>query len=121
MSRCQTIRIVWQRMQKPLVLAGDMGPDGRGRGRSAGQVVSVPGENKRQLLQAFLDEGPAAGKLAFKPVDGKANTFHATTATKDDITFAPFYEMSEHRYGIYWDLYTPEEWAKFSPATQPGN
>ncbi len=106
-------------MWGPLVLAGDMGPDGRGRGRSAGQVVRVSGENT-PLLQAFLDEGlPLENWL--KPVEGKPNTFHATTATKDDITFAPFYEMSERRYGIYWDLYTPEEWAKFSPATQPGN
>ena len=29
---------------------------------------------------------------------------------ENTLTFRPFYKLSDRRYGIYWDVYTPEEW-----------
>lgn len=27
----------------------------------------------------------------------------------------PFYQLAQRRYGIYWDIYTPSEWARVEP------
>jgi len=52
-----------------------------------------------------------------KPVPGKAGTFRTVNAgLKQDIEFAPFYEMPRRRYAIYWDVFTPADWAKKSAA-----
>jgi hypothetical protein len=37
---------------------------------------------------------------------------------KEDIQFAPFYEMPRRRYAIYWDVFTPTDWASKSAAYQ---
>jgi hypothetical protein len=89
-------------MWGPLVLAGDLGPElGRGQGRAEAPEVPV----------FVAAEEPVANWL--KPVAGKTGTFRTTgVGLKQEIDFAPFYEMPRRRYAVYWDMYSPDEWAK---------
>ncbi|HZT23225.1 MAG TPA: beta-L-arabinofuranosidase domain-containing protein [Verrucomicrobiae bacterium] len=89
----------------PLVLAGDLGPANRrgGYGRRAAQAESVP---------VFVAaERPVRDWL--KPVSDQPGVFRADGVGRpEDVTFKPFYQLPERTYGIYWDLYTPDEWEK---------
>lgn len=94
-------------MWGPLVLAGDLGPENRrgGYGRRGEQPKDVP---------VFVAaEEPVADWL--KPVSGQPGVFRtAGVGRPEDATFKPFYQLPERTYGIYWDLFTPAEWAKKS-------
>jgi DUF1680 family protein len=89
-------------MWGPLVLAGDLGPEIRGR-QAAAAAPDVP---------VFVaPEQPVSNWL--RPVAGKPGTFRTTgVGLKQEIDFVPFYELPRRRYAIYWDMYTPAEWAK---------
>lgn len=88
-------------MWGPLVLAGDLGPESFGRGGAAPAPAPV-------LVAA---EQPVANWL--KPVAGKPGWFRTTgVGLKQEIDFAPFYELPARRYAVYWDMYTPTEWTK---------
>ena len=88
-------------MWGPLVLAGDLGAGG-GRGRRGAAAGEFP---------VFVTDKPINEWL--KPVEGeKPGTFRATTNTGAEITFVPFYTLHEHKYGLYWDVFTTDEWAK---------
>lgn len=96
-------------MWGPLVLAGDLGAStgrgggGRGRGTPAAQ------------FPAFAAVNPSAAEL-LRPIEGQAGAFTAKRAGPDGaaVTLQPFYQLSGHRYGIYWDVFTQDEWAKRS-------
>ncbi|MBI5384984.1 MAG: glycoside hydrolase family 127 protein [Verrucomicrobia bacterium] len=94
------VAILWG----PLVLAGDLGEEQarRGRGRSA-VVDNVP---------VFVSaEQPVADWL--KPVPDKPGSFRTDGVGRDrDVDFVPFYRLHRRTYGIYWDLFTPQEWEK---------
>jgi hypothetical protein len=49
-----------------------------------------------------------------KPIDGPVGTFQAVGVGAangvNTIDFIPFYRMYDRRYGIYWDVMTPEQW-----------
>jgi hypothetical protein len=100
-------------MWGPLVLAGDLGPEvNRRAARQAG--ANTPPEPAPALITA---EQNVDGWL--KPFPGKAGTFRTVNAgLKQDIDFAPFYEMPRRRYAIYWDVFTPTDWANKSAAYQ---
>jgi DUF1680 family protein len=97
----------------PLVLAGDLGPElDRRRSRQTG--TNTPPEPAPALVTA---EQNVDGWL--KPVPGKPGVFHTVNLDlKQDIEFAPFYEMPRRRYAIYWDVFTPTDWANKSAAYQ---
>jgi DUF1680 family protein len=102
----------------PLVLAADLGPEPtRGRGRAAG----AGGAATRPAERAFLTAGkPLTDWL--QPAPGAPGHFHATASDGADIPFVPFYQMGAKQYAIYWDVTTPEAWARKAPAsaaTQP--
>jgi len=94
-------------MWGPLVLAGDMGPE-----------LELPKEPE--------SSGPSAPVFVtaaqrvddwLKPAAGKPGTFRTTgVGLRDDVSFAPFYQLPRRRYAIYWDVYTPEEWRTKSAA-----
>ncbi len=88
-------------MWGPLVLAGDLGPEAaRGQGRTAASDVPV----------FVAPEEPVSNWL--KPVAGKPGAFRtAGVGLKQEIDFVPFYQLPRRRYAIYWDMYTPTEWA----------
>ena len=92
-------------MWGPLTLAGDLGPEIRGRGGD-GQGAAAP-----EVPVFIAPDQPVANWL--KPVEGKPGVFHTTgVGLKQDIDFVPFYQLPRRRYAIYWDMYTPAEWNK---------
>ena len=101
-------------MWGPLVLAGDLGPEmqrGRGRRQEGGARPAAP-EAAPALVTAELNVNNW-----LKPVAGEPGVFRtANVGLKQDIEFHPFYEMPRRRYAIYWDVFTPAEWAKKSAA-----
>lgn len=97
-------------MWGPLVLAGDLGPELNRR--SARGNGGAP-----EAAPALVTAANVDGWL--KPIADKPGTFRtANVGLKEDIDFAPFYEMPRRRYAIYWDVFTPNDWAKKSAAYQ---
>jgi DUF1680 family protein len=96
-------------MWGPLVLAGDLGPEVSRRSRQEGGAAP---EAAPALVTA---EKNVDGWL--KPVAGQPGTFvTANVGLKQEIKFTPFYEMPRRRYAIYWDVFTPTDWAAKSAA-----
>jgi DUF1680 family protein len=89
-------------MWGPLVLAGDMGPEGK--------PVSTPVFVAR--------DKPVAQWL--KPVAGKAGAFVGVgqdiekVGQQKPVDFVPFYRLHERTYSATFDLYTPAEWQQKS-------
>ncbi len=102
-------------MWGPLVLAGDLGPElDRRRSRQAGGEPPAPPAPAPALITAEQNVD-----RWLKPVSGKSGVFRtANVGLKEDIEFAPFYEMPRRRYAIYWDVFTPTDWASKSAAYQ---
>jgi hypothetical protein len=90
-------------MWGPLVLAGDFGS----------QASNDEAENAAAVRTDFPVFATADRPLPdwIKPVAGKLGTFHTTTADGRELTLVPFYTLHQRRYGLYWDLFTPSEWA----------
>jgi hypothetical protein len=100
-------------MWGPLVLAGDLGPEmERRRFRQAGGTPPAAPEPAPALVTAAQN---VDGWL--KPVSGKPGVFRTVNVgLKQEIDFVPFYEVPRRRYAIYWDVFTPTEWANKSAA-----
>jgi DUF1680 family protein len=97
-------------MWGPLVLAGDLGPE---------LVPSKKAEDEnlvaREAPVLVAEVVPVEKWL--KPVSGKPGEFRSEdVGPASDVHFVPFYQLPRRRYAIYWDSYTPEEWAKKSAA-----
>ena len=96
-------------MWGPLVMVGDLGPGGRGRGNRAGDGGSVPG------VPVFVTAQPVANWL--KPVEGQPAVYHTEGVGVDqdkpkDVNLIPFYKASGRTYAVYWDVFTKDEWSK---------
>jgi DUF1680 family protein len=84
----------------PLVLAGDVGPEGGFPAWKAGAVPSL-----------VAAEHPVAEWL--RPVPGAPGSFRSHGVGRpDDLTFVPFYRLHRRTYSIYFDLLTPPEWER---------
>lgn len=86
----------------PLVLAGDLGPEGR------------PPDGPK--LPVFVTGEPTLAAW-LKPVPTAPGTFQAVGRRSDDsgdvpVSFVPFYRLHRRTYAAYWDIYTPQEWAQ---------
>jgi DUF1680 family protein len=87
----------------PLVLAGDLGPEIKYHRHSDEQPQPLPDAPALVTNQSVTHW--------LKPVATEPGAFRTVDAgLKTDITFKPFYEVSERRYAIYWDVFTPSEW-----------
>ncbi len=107
-------------MWGPLVLAGDLGPEQeRRRGRqSSGDGAAAPRPAAPEAAPALITAEQNVDRW-LKPVPGKPGTFRTdNVGLKEDVEFAPFYEMPRRRYAIYWDVFTPTDWANKSAAYQ---
>jgi DUF1680 family protein len=94
-------------MWGPLVLAGDLGPEVRGK---ENDEETPPAPSAPPIVVA--DE-PLQQWL--KPESGKPGWFKTTgVGLARDIEFAPFYELPRRKYAVYWDVFTPDEWNKRS-------
>jgi len=90
-------------MWGPLVLAGDLG-------------ARLDRENWRSATPApvFVTAEQSVEKW-LKPVAGKPGWFRTEgVGLAKEIDFAPFYLLPRHRYAIYWDVFTPDQWKKKS-------
>ncbi|MBI4918253.1 MAG: glycoside hydrolase family 127 protein [Acidobacteria bacterium] len=88
----------------PLVLAGDLGPE---NDFPAWQLGAVPA-----LVAA---ERPVADWL--KPVEGRPGVFRTAGVGRDtDVELRPFHRLHRRTYAVYWDHFTPQEWARQAAA-----
>jgi hypothetical protein len=86
------------------VLAGDLGPEAR-RGRPR----EKPWTEKERVPVFVAADKPVADWL--KPVEGRPGHFRTAGVGRDeDVEFSPFYRLHRRTYGVYWDLFTAEEW-----------
>ncbi len=92
-------------MWGPLVLAGDLGAErprerGRGGGASTNQTAGP--------VFVAADK-PVADWV--KPVPDQPGHFRSEGVGRDkDVEFVPFYRLHRRTYGVYWNLFTPQEW-----------
>ncbi len=93
-------------MWGPLVLAGDLGAEmDRREFRREGFTPPPP-------APVLVAAAPRIDEW-LKPVAGKSGVFRTlNVGLKDDIEFAPFYELARRRYAVYWDVFSPDEWKK---------
>jgi uncharacterized protein len=91
-------------MWGPLVLAGDFGP----------QNSDDQSENARSLRSKFPVFPHADRPLIewLKPVADKPGRYSAALADGAIITLSPFFALHNRRYSLYWDLFTPQQWAE---------
>ena len=89
----------------PLVLGADLGAAGSGDHRPSTAQVGYP---------VFISPADQSVDQWLKPVADKPGEFQAigTGAAENAVTFRPFYQLSDRRYGIYWDVYRPEDWKR---------
>ena len=80
----------------PVLLAGALGTEHRETG-------DIP---------AFVSADKEIIKY-IKPVKNKPLTFLShSLGVPGDVTFIPFYNTYDQYYSVYWDVYSPVEWAK---------
>ncbi|HXG66819.1 MAG TPA: beta-L-arabinofuranosidase domain-containing protein, partial [Blastocatellia bacterium] len=83
----------------PLVLAGELGP------------VDDPEAKWITYVPVLITENRPLTEW-IKPVAGQPATFRtAGVGRPRDVTLYPFYRMHHKRYSVYWDLFTPQQWA----------
>jgi hypothetical protein len=90
-------------MWGPLVMAGDFGftrPDGADVGSGPSPDVPVFVAADKPLTEWL------------KPVAGTPGQFRSDGVGRGtDLNFRPFYQLHQHTYGIYFDIFTPAQWA----------
>ncbi|CAH1055367.1 hypothetical protein PAECIP111894_01519 [Paenibacillus pseudetheri] len=82
----------------PLVLAGDFGPINAELGSDRALASILIGD--RETLTDSLIQSNVSKNVFRMKVLGYAG----------DHELRPFYPMHDHRYSVYWDLFTSEEW-----------
>lgn len=96
-------------MWGPLVLAGDLGPE-RPRGRGQRGV----GETNQPEVPVLLAANRPVSDWV-RPVAEKPGSFRTEGVGRAmDVELAPFYRTHRQQYGVYWELFTPEEWQQKS-------
>ncbi|MBN2612237.1 MAG: glycoside hydrolase family 127 protein [Bacteroidales bacterium] len=85
-------------MYGPLVLAGDLGPEGD---LNMSDQLYVP-------VFVTTDRDPANYT---EPVQGRVNEFLTKGVGKPrDVLLKPFYLTHERTYSVYWDLFSAKQW-----------
>jgi len=93
------IAIMWG----PLVLAGDLGPEQRGRRGDRN------GSSRERTPVFIAAERPVEEWL--KPIGDKPGHFRTDGVGRErDVDFVPFYQLHRRTYAVYWDLFTEPEW-----------
>lgn len=83
----------------PLVLAGDFG------------AIDAEPSSERALASVLIgDRDTLAASIV--PADESKQVFQMQgIGYAGEYELRPFYQMHDHRYTVYWDLFTPDEWA----------
>jgi len=96
----------------PIVLAAELGTKGMPNPHATNQLdlVKVPDPE----VPVFVAEENSLLKH-IKPVSSQPLTFRTKNLGKpDDVTFIPYYELSDERYSIYWSVVSPADWKENS-------
>jgi hypothetical protein len=97
----------------PLVLAGALGTQGMTDAMKygMGQGSTRGFRDTTTVIPEFVVTSDNPNDW-IKPVPGKPLTFQTVNVGKpNDVTLIPFYTLFGQRYALYFDLYTPEQWA----------
>jgi hypothetical protein len=96
----------------PIVLAGDLGREGLDEARRYGPSAPQMGRVKPVIVPAFV--GEVKDVLAkVKPAPGVPLAFETRGLGRPaDVRLVPFYKAADNRYTVYWNVLSPEEWAK---------
>jgi uncharacterized protein len=81
----------------PLVMAGLLGP------------LEDPRARDPEYVPVFITGGRPVTEWV--RTDGAQNRFRTVgVGTPRDVELMPFFRVRDHRYTVYWDLFTPEGW-----------
>lgn len=90
----------------PVVLAGDLGPE------------DDPRVHEPFYVPVFVSDHRNPSEW-MEPIEGEPNAFVTKNiGSPRDVELKPFYKTHEHRFSIFWDLFSPEEWKKEEVAYQ---
>ena len=78
----------------PVLLAGELGA-------KEPEPLDIP---------VFVTSEPDANKWIAKEA-GKPLVFEAKNVTTKELTLIPFNQTADEHYSVYWDMFTPGEWA----------
>jgi DUF1680 family protein len=96
----------------PIVLAGDLGQEGLNNALRYGPLSPQLGRLQPVVVPAFVsDEQNLLGQV--KPVANNPLNFRTQhLGQPNDVSLAPFYKLYDHRYNVYWKVYSAKEWEK---------
>ena len=98
-------------MYGPVLLAGDLGKGGLDQIKRYGPSAPPVGRVQTPAIPAFVVRDRTKLLDAIKPVEGRPLTFRTTAIGQPkDVTLVPFYTVSDLRYTVYWNTYTPADW-----------
>lgn len=96
----------------PIVLAGELGKDGLDDSRRYGPSVPQIGRIKPIGIPAFV--GDLKNVLPnVRPTPGSPLRFSTVGIGRPrDVALAPFYQVFDQRYSVYWKVYSSADWEK---------
>ena len=96
----------------PIVLAGDLGKEGLNNALRYGPLSPQLGRLQPVVVPAFVsDEQNLLSQV--KPVaDAPLNFRTQRLGQPNDVSLAPFYKLYDHRYNVYWKVYSSNELEK---------
>jgi hypothetical protein len=98
-------------MWGPLVLAGDLGPEGA-RGAVEGEALDAPAvtpvfvTDKESVADWVKSSGNEPGRFRSDGVGREPDA----GGRQRDVDLMPFYRLHRRTYSTYWDRYTGAEW-----------
>jgi hypothetical protein len=103
-------------MYGPMVLAGDLGREGLEGVKRYGPSAPQVGRVKTPVIPAFVTDTNDIAKSVTAKItpDGSMPLRFRTKglAQPRDVTLEPLYRILDQRYTVYWNVYSPAEWAK---------
>lgn len=105
-------------MYGPVVLAGKMGTkqmnDAMKNGMGGEDIEKLSKEAPAMPVPKFVTDENELAKWIIQ-VKGKSLTFKTANAgIPEEVTLIPFYRLSGERYSVYFDIYSKDEWKKFT-------
>jgi hypothetical protein len=100
-------------MYGPIVLGGELGNEGLDDSRRYGSLSPQIGRVKTIEVPSFIADDPKQVLSKVKPVAGAPLRFRTVGLGRpQDVSLAPFYQLFDQRYTVYWKVYSPDEWEK---------
>ena len=94
----------------PMVLAGDLGTENMDVAKHYGPYSAQMGRFATPAVPAFVTAGDPTRKIV-RDTTPWLQFRTKGLAQPQDVTLVPLYRIVEQRFTVYWDLFTPEQWA----------